>query len=224
VTLMHAVVGRCENFLHSSELPGPRIHRSASAGVGRSQKAILRLGQAGTRRNPVKDGDLRTAQATTAEPKREVLREMTKEEALDLQGDGERDSGAGLGGTVPDRRSRELGQSALRRRRDVPARWCRDGDDRGGVHLPGGDDCGIELADDKAGAAGQPLQDRPPSHTRPPRSTAGNSSAECLKTGPQYTRTRGIRRARLPELAPMLRHCGTKEVCSCGTSLLLLCW
>ena len=35
-------LGRCENFLHSSELPGPRIHRSASAGVGRSQKAILR--------------------------------------------------------------------------------------------------------------------------------------------------------------------------------------
>jgi hypothetical protein len=35
---------------------------------------------------PVKDGDLRIAtQATTAEPKREVLREMTKEEALDLQ-------------------------------------------------------------------------------------------------------------------------------------------
>jgi len=39
----------------------------------------------------------------------------------------------------------------------------------------------------KAGAAGQPLQDLPPSHTRPPRSTAGNSSAGCLKTGPQYT-------------------------------------
>jgi hypothetical protein len=30
-------------------------------------------------------------------------------------------------------------------------------------------------------------QDLPPSHTRPPRSTAGNSSAGCLKTGPQYT-------------------------------------
>ena len=40
----------------------------------------------------------------------------------------------------------------------------------------------------KAGAAGPPLQDLPPSHTRPPRSTAGNiSSAGCLKTGPQYT-------------------------------------
>ena len=39
----------------------------------------------------------------------------------------------------------------------------------------------------KAGAAGPPLQDLPPSHTRPPRSTAGNiSSAACLKTGPQY--------------------------------------
>jgi hypothetical protein len=40
----------------------------------------------------------------------------------------------------------------------------------------------------EAGAAGQPLQDLPPSHTRPPRSTAGNSSAGCLKTGPQYRR------------------------------------
>src|SRR6516162_7321258 len=40
----------------------------------------------------------------------------------------------------------------------------------------------------KAGAAGQPLQDLPPSHTRPPRSAAGNSSAGCLKTGPQYKR------------------------------------
>src|SRR5713226_5498328 len=40
----------------------------------------------------------------------------------------------------------------------------------------------------KAGAAGPPLQGLPPSHTRPPRSTAGNiSSAGCLKTGPQYT-------------------------------------
>src|SRR6516162_10160855 len=39
----------------------------------------------------------------------------------------------------------------------------------------------------KAGAAGQPLQDLSPSHTRPPRSTAGNGSAGCLKTGPQYT-------------------------------------
>ena len=88
---MRAVVGRCENFLHSSELPGPRIHRSDSAGVGRSQKAILRLGQAGTRRNPVKDGDLRTTTQVTAvalgggPPKREVLWKMTKEEALDLQ-------------------------------------------------------------------------------------------------------------------------------------------
>jgi hypothetical protein len=36
-------------------------------------------------------------------------------------------------------------------------------------------------------AAGPPLQGLPPSHTRPPRSTAGNiSSAGCLKTGPQY--------------------------------------
>ena len=41
----------------------------------------------------------------------------------------------------------------------------------------------------KAGAAGQPLQDLPPSHTRPPRSAAGNSSAGCLKTGPQYIAT-----------------------------------
>src|SRR5450755_4363843 len=42
----------------------------------------------------------------------------------------------------------------------------------------------------KAGAAGPPLQGLPPIHTRPPRSTAGNiSSAGCLKTGPQYTRT-----------------------------------
>src|SRR3984893_1132797 len=40
----------------------------------------------------------------------------------------------------------------------------------------------------KAGAAGPPLQGLRPSHTRPPRSTAGNtSSAGCLKTGPQYT-------------------------------------
>src|SRR6516162_1318988 len=30
-------------------------------------------------------------------------------------------------------------------------------------------------------------QDLAPSHTRPPRPTAGNSSAGCLKTGPQYT-------------------------------------
>ena len=43
----------------------------------------------------------------------------------------------------------------------------------------------------KAGAAGQPLQDLSPSHTRPPRSTAGNSSAGCLKTGPQYNRCFG---------------------------------
>ena len=36
--------------------------------------------------------------------------------------------------------------------------------------------------------AGPPLQGLPPSHARPPRSTAGNmSSAGCLKTGPQYT-------------------------------------
>ena len=40
----------------------------------------------------------------------------------------------------------------------------------------------------KAGAAGPPLQGLPPSHTWPPRSTAGNISlAGCLKTGPQYT-------------------------------------
>jgi hypothetical protein len=38
----------------------------------------------------------------------------------------------------------------------------------------------------EGGAANQPLHDLPPSHTRPPRSTAGNSSAGCLKTGPQY--------------------------------------
>ena len=39
----------------------------------------------------------------------------------------------------------------------------------------------------KAGAAGPPLQGLPLSHTRPPRSTAGNiNSAGCLKTGPQY--------------------------------------
>src|SRR6266581_1620638 len=39
----------------------------------------------------------------------------------------------------------------------------------------------------KAGAAGPPLQGLPPSHTWPPRSTAGNISlAGCLKTGPQY--------------------------------------
>jgi hypothetical protein len=41
----------------------------------------------------------------------------------------------------------------------------------------------------KAGAAGPPLQDLPPSPTRPPRSTAGNNSAGCLKTRPQYTST-----------------------------------
>src|SRR6266852_2579289 len=40
----------------------------------------------------------------------------------------------------------------------------------------------------KAGAAGPPLQGLPPSHTWPPRSTAGNISlAGCLKTGPQYS-------------------------------------
>ena len=39
----------------------------------------------------------------------------------------------------------------------------------------------------KAGAAGPPLQDLPPSHTRPPRSTAGNISSDgCLKTGPPF--------------------------------------
>jgi hypothetical protein len=46
----------------------------------------------------------------------------------------------------------------------------------------------------KAGAAGPPLQGLPPSHTRPPRSAAGNISSDgCLKTGPQYT----------PELTPI---------------------
>jgi hypothetical protein len=40
--LERTVVGRCENFLHSSELPDRGDLRSASAGVGRSQKAILR--------------------------------------------------------------------------------------------------------------------------------------------------------------------------------------
>src|SRR4029077_16175820 len=40
----------------------------------------------------------------------------------------------------------------------------------------------------KAGAAGPPLQGLPPSHTRSPRSPAGNiDSAGCLKTGPQFT-------------------------------------
>src|SRR5215475_14132635 len=40
----------------------------------------------------------------------------------------------------------------------------------------------------EGGAAGPPLQGLLPSHTRPPRSTAGNiNSAGCLKTGPQYT-------------------------------------
>jgi hypothetical protein len=40
----------------------------------------------------------------------------------------------------------------------------------------------------KAGAAGPPLQGLLPSHTRPPRSTAGNiNSAGCLKTGPRYS-------------------------------------
>jgi ProQ/FINO family len=41
----------------------------------------------------------------------------------------------------------------------------------------------------------------PPSHTRPPRSTAGKSSAGCLKTGPQYScaegRSRRVPRPRL---------------------------
>jgi hypothetical protein len=42
----------------------------------------------------------------------------------------------------------------------------------------------------KAGAAGPPLQGLPPSHTRPPSSTAGNISSDgCLKTGPQYNST-----------------------------------
>jgi hypothetical protein len=67
--------------------------RLASAGAGRSQKAILRFGQAGIRRN-------RSRMATCAQrrqrrrlPKaglatnhtREVLRKMTKEEAIALQ-------------------------------------------------------------------------------------------------------------------------------------------
>src|SRR5207342_1476065 len=40
----------------------------------------------------------------------------------------------------------------------------------------------------KAGAEGPPLQGLLPSHTRPPRSTAGNiNSAGCFKTGPQYS-------------------------------------
>ena len=41
--------------------------------------------------------------------------------------------------------------------------------------------------------AGPPLQGLPPSHTRPPRSTAGNmSSAGCLKTGPQHRQVRPL--------------------------------
>ena len=35
----------------------------------------------------------------------------------------------------------------------------------------------------KAGAAGQPLQDLPPSHTRPPRSTAGTAQPGVSKPG-----------------------------------------
>jgi hypothetical protein len=60
----------------------------------------------------------------------EVSRKMTKTQPSD---DGGRDSGAGQGRALAHRRTRELGRLALRRCRHIPARWARDGDDRGGV-------------------------------------------------------------------------------------------
>jgi hypothetical protein len=86
---MHAVVGRCEDFLHSSEPPD---RGSPSVGQRRG-RSLPESHPPGSDRQalPVKDGDLRTTTQVTAvalgggPPKREVLWKMTKEEALDLQ-------------------------------------------------------------------------------------------------------------------------------------------
>ena len=77
----------------------------------------------------------------------------------------------------------------------------------------------------RAPAAPSPASTPRPGGTILAATLEGRTSMQMSMMGLATAGTRGgIRRARLPELAPMLLHCGMKEVCSCGTSLLLLCW
>ena len=92
MTLMRAVVGRCENFLHSSELPdrrspiGQRRGRSLPESyppvrTGRHSITRSRMATCAQRRKRRR----RPKPELAANHTHEVLRKMTKEEAIALQ-------------------------------------------------------------------------------------------------------------------------------------------